>query len=126
MNSGEPQPQCIMIYDGRCRLCTGTKSILERWSPGKRSGIRYVPFESAEAAVLLGDAYKPGRPEVAYLVQPGSKVAEGVDAFLALLPRMPGGKLLASMMELPILYRVASSLYRLVARKRYRWFGASS
>src|SRR2546422_7087382 len=38
----------------------------------------------------LGSEYKPGRPDVAFLVEPDGTISRGLDAFLPLVPGLPG------------------------------------
>ena len=50
--------------------------------------------QSDEAKLALGREYRPGRPETAFLIRPSGEVLKGLDAFLPLVPNLPGGKLL--------------------------------
>ena len=44
-----------LIYDGQCRLCVTAKEGLERLGPEpQQSDIRFVPYQSEEAASRLG------------------------------------------------------------------------
>jgi predicted DCC family thiol-disulfide oxidoreductase YuxK len=113
-----------LIYDGECRLCVTAKEGIERL--GRNDDVRFVSYQSEEAAGHLGEAYKPGRPDVAFLVEPDGRIRRGLDAFLPLLPGLPGGRILAWMVRVPVLRPVAYLLYRLIARYRYRWFGSVS
>jgi predicted DCC family thiol-disulfide oxidoreductase YuxK len=131
--SDESQAEQLLIYDGECRLCVTAKNGLEhldrggRCSPGassrEPSKVRFVAYQSEEAADRLGAGYRPGRPDVAFLVDTQGRVQQGLDAFLPLLPGLPGGRLLLLLLRLPFLRPLAYLLYRLVARHRYRLFG---
>src|SRR5438128_10281787 len=113
-----------LIYDGQCRLCVTAKEGLERLGPDpQQSDIRFVPYQSEEAARRLGSEYKPGRPDVAFLVERDGTISQGLDAFLPLLPGLPGGALLLVLWRVPFLRPLAYVLYRVIARYRYRWFG---
>jgi predicted DCC family thiol-disulfide oxidoreductase YuxK len=117
--------QCLLIYDGDCRLCVTAKAGLERWggeSPDQP--VRFVPYQSDEAVRRLGAEYRPGRPDVAFLVRPDGTIQRGLEAFLPLLPGLPGGRLFLILARIPFLKPLAVLAYRLVARNRYRWFGA--
>jgi predicted DCC family thiol-disulfide oxidoreductase YuxK len=85
--------------------------------------IRFIPYQSREAAERLGNEYSPGRPTVAFLVDPDGTIHRGLDAFLPLLPGLPGGRVLLALMRQPLLRPLGYVLYRLVARYRYRLFG---
>ena len=113
--------ECVLIYDAECRLCVTAKEGLERLGGGKEA--RFLPYQSAEAVRRLGGDYHEGRPDAAYLVEPDGTVRRGLDAFLPLLPGLPGGRILSAMARIPFLRPLAYAAYRVVARNRYRWFG---
>jgi predicted DCC family thiol-disulfide oxidoreductase YuxK len=90
---------------------------------GNREGVRFVPYQSEEAAARLGKEYQPGRPAVAFLIDEKGRVWRGLDAFIPLLPGLPGGRVLHALMKIPLIKPLAYLAYRLVARYRYRVFG---
>jgi len=114
--------ELVLIYDGQCRLCVTAKAVLER--QGADGTVRFVPYQSEEAARCLGTEYRPGRPDVALLVEEDGTIMRGLDAFVPLLPGLRGGWVLLALWRMPLLRPLASLLYRVVARSRYRWFGA--
>src|SRR5213596_2649891 len=116
------EPERILIYDGQCRLCVTAKEGIER--VGGSQGVRFVPYQSEEAASRLGSEYKPGRPDVAFLVEPDGTISRGLDAFLPLVPGLPGGRVLHVILRVPLIRPLAYLAYRLVARYRYKWFGS--
>jgi predicted DCC family thiol-disulfide oxidoreductase YuxK len=121
-----PSDRCILIYDSQCRLCVSSKRGLERLSASDASkAVRFVPYQSEEARQLLGMEYQPGRPDAAYLIDANGTTWRGLDAFLPLLEGLRGGRLLSALLKLPYLKWLANSLYRQVARHRYRWFGVA-
>lgn len=111
-----------LIYDGQCRLCVTAKDGLERL--GEDTNVRFVAYQSEEAASCLGSEYKPGRPAVAFLVERDGTVRRGLDAFLPLLPGLPGGRLLGALMRVPILRPLSYLMYKFIARYRYKLFGS--
>ena len=113
--------QCLLIYDGRCRMCVTAKDGLERLSGGQE--LRIIPYESDEAKRVLGSRHQAGRPEAAFLVTADGRIASGLDAFFPLLPGIRGGRVLAKLFALPLVKPLAYRLYALVARHRYRLFG---
>lgn len=121
-HSRESSQDCLLIYDGECRLCVTTKETLERTGKSHQ-GIRFVPYESDEARRALGERYSPGRPDLAFLVKPSGEIDGGLDAFLPFVPALPGGLTLLKLLKLPLVKRVAERGYRFVARHRYRLFG---
>ena len=115
---------CLLVYDGQCRLCVTAKEGLERLGThADATPIRMVPYQSEEAQQALGESYRPGRPNVAFLVRPNGEIARGLDAFLALLPGLKGGRVLSVLLSLPLVKPLGYLLYWFVARYRYSIFG---
>jgi predicted DCC family thiol-disulfide oxidoreductase YuxK len=115
---------CLLVYDGECRLCVSTKEKLEQVGAGRAgSHIRFLAYQSEEARKALGQDYRPGRPDMAFLLRPSGEVLKGFEAFLPFVPNLPGGKLLLWWLRFPFVRWLAEWGYRMVARHRYRWFG---
>ena len=112
----------ILIYDAQCRLCVTAKERIERL--GQDLNVRWVPYQSDEAIDRLGSEYRPGRPDVAFLVECDGTVQKGLDAFLPLVSGLRGGRMLQALMRIPAVRPLGSLLYRLMARHRYRLFGS--
>ena len=116
--------ECLLVYDGQCRLCVTAKRGLEQWGTGRSPDeVRMIAYQSEEAKRALGTQYRAGRPDVAFLVYPDGNVATGLDAFLPLLPGLRGGRTLARLLTFPLLKPLGYLLYRLIARYRYHLFG---
>ena len=116
------EPDRILIYDAQCRLCVAAKERVEQ--SGKDLDVRWVPYQSNESVRRLGAEYRAGRPDVAFLVEHDGTMKKGFDAFLPLLPGLRGGWLVQGLMRIPFLRPLAYLIYRLIARYRYRLFGA--
>ena len=113
-----------VIYDDRCRLCVNAKKGMERLAQeDSEPQVRFLPYQSQEAERYLGQHYSRGRPEVAFLVGPDGDIRSGLDAFLPLLPGMPGGRFLLAVIRFPLVRPLLNAAYRVLARHRYRWFG---
>jgi predicted DCC family thiol-disulfide oxidoreductase YuxK len=115
------RPERALIYDGACRLCVTAKAGLERL--GGAPTVRFIPYQSEEAACRLGADYKPGRQDVAFLVEQDGRINRGLDAFLPLLPGLRGGRLCLVLLKLPLMRPLAHLAYCLMARYRYHLFG---
>jgi predicted DCC family thiol-disulfide oxidoreductase YuxK len=114
----------LLVYDGQCRLCVTAKKGLERLEThADATPVRMVPYQSEEAKQALGESYQPGRPNAAFLVHPNGEIARGLDAFLALLPGLKGGRVLTALLRLPLAKPFGYLLYWFVARYRYAVFG---
>jgi predicted DCC family thiol-disulfide oxidoreductase YuxK len=111
-----------LIYDDQCRLCVTAKEGLER--VGEGTEVRFVPYQSEEAARRLGADYKPGRPDAAFLVEGNGAISRGLDAFLPLVPGLRGGRVLHAILKATLVRPLAALAYRFVARHRYKLFGS--
>lgn len=118
-----PVRQVTLIYDANCRLCVTAKRGIQKLGRDRpTTDIRFLPYQSEEAARHLGTDYVAGRPEIAFLVR-GGELRKGLDAFLPLLPGIRGGAFISSLLQIPWLRPTAYWLYRIVARYRYQLFG---
>jgi predicted DCC family thiol-disulfide oxidoreductase YuxK len=118
------QPERILIYDGQCRLCVTAKAGIEQLET--TPGVRFVPYQSDEAARCMAADYTAGRPDAAFLIERDGTIRKGLDAFVPLLPGLRGGWLLLALWRVPLLRPIAYAVYRVIARYRYAWFGAVS
>jgi predicted DCC family thiol-disulfide oxidoreductase YuxK len=115
---------CLLVYDGECRLCVTAKKGLEQLEThADAASMRMVPYQSEEAKQALGESYRPGRPNAAFLIRANGEIARGLDAFLALLPGLKGGRVLSVLLSLPVVKPIGYLLYWFVARYRYAVFG---
>lgn len=122
-----PRRTCLLLYDGECRLCLFAKAKLEQLQVGQaETGVRFLTYQSDEAQVALGRNYRLGRPETAFLIRSSGEVLQGIDAFLPLIPNLPGRNLLLWWLQFPSVKRLAGWVYCMVARYRYQWFGATT
>lgn len=112
----------VIVFDGVCRLCTGSVRFVAARDDGAR--FSFAPFQSAAAGTLLGRIAPGIDPQDGIvLVTRGGAVLTGADAALAIASglRFPWPAAAAIARLAPRGLRDA--IYRLVARRRYRWFG---
>lgn len=113
-------PHAVVLFDGVCNLCAGVVRFVARRDPHAR--FRFASLQSDAARALLASAGAPSPlPDSIVLLEDGRVFVES-DAALRIARglRFPW-PLLASLLALPRFVR--DPAYRVVARRRYRWFG---
>ena len=115
-----------VVYDGECNLCLATVDKLR--SMPVRAELTFVPLQrllSGEIEPWPGiDDVPPAELAAQMHVTDGQgRRYSGPDGILFLMRRIPYLSWLAALGEWPGLSGVVRSLYRFVARHRYRLFG---
>jgi predicted DCC family thiol-disulfide oxidoreductase YuxK len=113
----------ILFFDGVCNLCNAAVRFVIRQDRSAR--LRFASLQSAAGqAAQAAVRERLGRvPDSLILLENGRYHTESAAA-LRLASRLDGGwKLLGWLRILPAFLR--DPLYRLIARRRYRWFGRS-
>lgn len=109
-------PALTILYDAHCRLCAASRARLERWATADR--IRFVPIQDPEAQALAPGKTAADLQGEMHVVEDG-RVYGGADGWFRILRLAP--------MELAWLRAaprfLATAVYRVIARNRYRWFG---
>lgn len=110
----------LMVFDGFCNLCSGGA----RWVQRHRiePPFQLVPMQSdAGRALLTQHGYDPDDP-LTFLVLDGERCLTQSDAWIHLVAAAGGTwRLIHATRLIPRVIR--DSVYRLIARNRYRWFG---
>ncbi|MFM2139290.1 MAG: hypothetical protein RJA57_1597 [Bacteroidota bacterium] len=110
----------VILFDGVCHLCDRwVRFVLER----DRKGLfRFAPLQSTAAKDLLAShGLSEQFPDTVILFENG-KCHTRSTAALRILRRLRGGwSLLYGLIIIPPFIR--NSVYRWIARNRYRWFG---
>lgn len=117
MSSGHPSPPyTIVFFDGVCGLCSGFVDFLVRHD--RTRALRYAPLQGITAAQFE----RLPRHLDSVVVVHGDQVLVKSDAALTALSRLGGvWRLTAVARVIPRALR--DSVYDLIARNRYRWFG---
>ena len=105
-----------LYYDGGCNLCHTSKLRVERWAER-----RHLPMD---VDILQGpDAIEKGYGE-AMVLEADGKVYQGADAWLRLMAIAPWYvRWIGLMAKTRFTKWIATSLYGIVAKYRYKWFG---
>lgn len=110
------KPDHVALYDADCGLCRWTLAKVLAWD--RRSRLRPLALQSAEAAQLLDGLSDEDRMRSWHLVDPGGEVRSAGAALPPLMRLLPaGGPLAAAFACLP---RVSERLYSAVAGNRSR------
>ena len=117
-------PAGVVLFDGVCGLCNRTVDFLLR--ADRRDRLRFATLQGPAAASLLAGRGLPlDLQTVIYLRHldgAAPELLERSNAILAILRDLGGGwRAAAALRIVPRPWRDA--LYRLVAGRRYRWFG---
>ncbi len=114
----EPHP--IIVFDGMCVLCSANARFILRHDEAGRFRLATMQSE-AGSALMARFGIDPLDPETFILVD-GDRVRRNSDAALAIVAGL--GWPLKALAALRIVPRpLRDTVYRIVARNRYRWFG---
>lgn len=110
----------VVLFDGVCNLCNGAVQFLLRRDRQRR--FRFAALQSATGRRLLRQHGVDSDALASIVVIEGGRARVRSDAALLLARRLPWPwPLLAVFLVCPRPLR--DTLYSLVARNRYRWFG---
>jgi predicted DCC family thiol-disulfide oxidoreductase YuxK len=115
-----PPGPATVVFDGVCVLCSGWVRFLLKRDPARR--FRFAAMQSQTGRTLLTrHGIDPDDPVTFLLVDEGGAFTDST-AVLRILTRLGGiWRLAGAFYAVPRVLR--DSLYRFVARRRYRWFG---
>jgi predicted DCC family thiol-disulfide oxidoreductase YuxK len=117
-----------VLYDRNCVLCTGTVRKLQALP--SNAELRFVSVQElledgTEARVIplrqLPDA--EALYEKMHVVDGGGAVYAGADGVVRIMRTMPRLRWAAWLYAVPGMKRAADAVYRLIAKRRYEWFG---
>jgi predicted DCC family thiol-disulfide oxidoreductase YuxK len=110
----------IILFDGVCNLCNGfVNFLIER---DKKGMFKFASLQSQGGQDLLKEAQPQGLKGESIVLIEGSGAYMESSAALRILGGIGGAwKLFYIFMIVPPFIR--NSVYRLVARNRYKWFG---
>ncbi|GAA4784997.1 hypothetical protein GCM10023220_05610 [Streptomyces ziwulingensis] len=112
----------MLVYDGDCRFCTTSVTVLQRLL---RPDCSVTPWQFADLA-SLGTTRRRAEYEVLWIT-PAGTVFGGAQAVARLLLRAgKGWAVLGALLTLPPLRWVAHGVYRIVADNRARLPGGTA
>jgi predicted DCC family thiol-disulfide oxidoreductase YuxK len=117
--------QLIVLYDGNCVLCL--KSIEGLSKLPTTVPLKLLPLQQADVSELFHDAVSVDDllAQIHVIERHGEaqRVFRGPDAIIRILRTVPSLAWLEKFYRLPGCRSIASLLYRLIAKYRYRLFG---
>lgn len=112
--------QPVVLFDGVCNFCNGTVNFLIRMDHQKR--LLFAPLQSAAGQTFLEKHQLPTTQFGSFVLIKNGNAHQKSTAALQLLPYLPWYWQWARMFWLvPCFLR--DSVYDLIARNRYKWFG---
>jgi predicted DCC family thiol-disulfide oxidoreductase YuxK len=104
----------VLLYDRDCGFCVWSAQMFRAWD--RRSRVAAVPIQSEEGARALGQMPPAARLASMHVVTNDGTLLSGGEALPALFRPLPGGQLVARLME--AMPQTTDRSYRLVSRHR--------
>lgn len=117
--TSSPPLRLAVLYDGHCRLCSGTAARLDRMDRYGR--LELIDLHRPEAAARFPSLNRQRALQEIQAMDASGRCYSGVDAFARIGARLPGWRWVSWLLRVPILHGLAGLVYRWVARNRYRW-----
>jgi predicted DCC family thiol-disulfide oxidoreductase YuxK len=113
----------VIVFDGICNVCSGWVRFLERHRI--EPPFKLIPMQSEEGKLLLSDyGIDPEDPTTFLVLDQGQQFRQS-DGTIHVIAALGGlWSICEAARVIPKVWR--DSLYRLLARNRYRWFGRRS
>jgi predicted DCC family thiol-disulfide oxidoreductase YuxK len=113
----------VVVFDGICNVCSGWVRFLQRQRIVP--AFKLIPMQSQEGKLLLADyGIDPEDPTTFLVLDQGRQFTQS-DGAIHIIAALGGlWSLFEAARVIPKTWR--DSLYRLLARNRYRWFGRRS
>jgi predicted DCC family thiol-disulfide oxidoreductase YuxK len=110
----------VVVFDGICNVCSGWVRFLQRHRI--EPPFKLIPMQSQEGKLLLADyGIDPEDPTTFLVLDQGRQFTQS-DGAIHIIAALGGlWSLFEAARVIPKTWR--DSLYRLLARNRYRWFG---
>jgi predicted DCC family thiol-disulfide oxidoreductase YuxK len=117
--AGEESPRYTVIYDGDCKVCGRSVTLLTRWD--RNHELELVPSQTpgvqAKFPWITPRAYVDSIPVVRAR---DGKTWQGGAALEELLNVLPKGRLISWLFKIPLMRPLVDKLYMWFARNRYR------
>ncbi len=105
-----------VVYDGQCRVCIRSVSLLDDWD--RHGRFERVAFQSAGVPERFPDIAPEEFRAAVQLIGPRGERFEGADAVEKILQLIPRTRPLAWLFRVPLVRPLARRVYRIIARNR--------
>jgi predicted DCC family thiol-disulfide oxidoreductase YuxK len=117
------KPPGIIVYDGRCGLCSSSNRRFSKWTGNL--GFTSLPYQHPEVQKIWPGNDPTNFSELAILVPPKNsaemiRIIRGFDAILYALKQSKLFRPLAWIGQLPGVHWLGCRSYRIIAKRRYR------
>ena len=109
----------VILFDGICNLCSGTVQFILKRDQEKK--FLFASLQSAYGQDLLKQFDLPGDIFNSFILFDNGKVLTRSTAALKIFSQLRGWKWVKVFRAVPKFIR--DTVYNLIARNRYRWFG---
>jgi predicted DCC family thiol-disulfide oxidoreductase YuxK len=109
----------VLLFDGQCGFCRQWVARLERWD--RRGAIQTLPGTERHRLPGLPAISDASLDRAMQFVTPDGRVYAGARALPALLPYLPGGRVLAAALYIPGVQLAADRLYAWISARRHRF-----
>ncbi len=113
----------VIVFDGICVLCNGWVKFLLRHD--RHGRYRFAAMQGASGRLLLATHGLDPDDPASFLLADAQGMHTDSDAIVRVLTGLGGVWKIASLARL-VPGTLRDRLYRMVARRRYRWFGTTS
>ena len=117
-------PRYTVFYDANCRLCARSRRTLERMRP--RADLVFVDVRDDRSMGAFPMVDRSAALGQMFVLDPSGRLAGGYDGFVSLAPTVPWLRPLERVLRWRSVRTIGWSVYRWVARNRYRLGGSLS
>jgi predicted DCC family thiol-disulfide oxidoreductase YuxK len=109
----------VLLFDGQCGFCRQWVARLRRWD--RRGAIQTLPGAERHTLPELPPIADSSLDRAMQFITPDGRVYSGARALPALLPYLPGGRLLAPVFRVPGVQAAADRVYGWISARRHRF-----
>ncbi|WP_135555030.1 thiol-disulfide oxidoreductase DCC family protein [Paenibacillus cymbidii] len=113
--------QLTVLYDETCVLCRRTVDTLGKLRTTAK--LVMLPLQSAPSAMLPAGYAREELLAQLHVIDEDGRLYRGADAIFRIMRSVPSLRFVAPLYRIPGMKPLADSIYRIVAKHRYRLFG---